>query len=149
MNKYLIELENHLQGKYKKYIINLISNRLNNTPKDTYTESHHIVPRSWGGINNKKNLVILTAREHFLVHAMLPKASVGEKKSKIIYAFMKLCFAKTKNQNRYNSKIYTYKRGSLKTSEETKKRISESVLSNVEEIKRRKESMIDFNKKII
>lgn len=38
---------------------------------DGYTEKHHIIPVSMGGANNKANLVILSARYHFLAHYML------------------------------------------------------------------------------
>ena len=33
-----------------------------------YTERHHIIPRCIGGNNNKENLVLLTAKEHFICH---------------------------------------------------------------------------------
>lgn len=36
-----------------------------------YTENHHIVPKSLGGTNDKSNLILLTAREHFLCHLLL------------------------------------------------------------------------------
>jgi hypothetical protein len=38
-----------------------------------YAEKHHIVPRSLGGGDDPANLVLLTAREHFLAHWMLFK----------------------------------------------------------------------------
>lgn len=37
----------------------------------TYTESHHITPRSEGGSDAPENLVALTAREHFIAHWLL------------------------------------------------------------------------------
>ena len=36
-----------------------------------YSENHHIIPRSEGGLDNKENMVSLTAREHFLAHWLL------------------------------------------------------------------------------
>ncbi len=36
-----------------------------------YFETHHIVPRSEGGTNNKDNLVQLTPREHYISHYLL------------------------------------------------------------------------------
>lgn len=41
--------------------------------KSNYYESHHILPRSLGGGNEKSNLVLLTAREHFIAHKLLVK----------------------------------------------------------------------------
>jgi len=34
---------------------------------------HHIIPRSLGGLNDKINLVNLTAREHYIAHLLLWK----------------------------------------------------------------------------
>lgn len=39
-----------------------------------YYESHHIIPRSEAGDNADENLVLLTAREHFLAHWLLYRA---------------------------------------------------------------------------
>lgn len=36
-----------------------------------YYEVHHIIPKSLGGSNQKTNLAILTAREHFICHWLL------------------------------------------------------------------------------
>ena len=44
-----------------------------------YCEQHHIVPRSLGGLNTKENLVLLTAREHFVAHLLLVKMYLMEK----------------------------------------------------------------------
>ena len=38
-----------------------------------YYESHHIIPKSMGGSNDPDNLVLLTAREHFIAHWLLWK----------------------------------------------------------------------------
>lgn len=53
----------------------LVSKRLNNPIKktDCYCETHHIIPRSEGGIDEKENLVNLTAREHYIAHLLLAK----------------------------------------------------------------------------
>ena len=40
---------------------------------DTYTEKHHIIPRSLGGSNDIDNLVRLTAKQHFICHKLLTK----------------------------------------------------------------------------
>ena len=36
-----------------------------------YTETHHILPKCLGGGNEKRNLVKLTAKEHWLIHQIL------------------------------------------------------------------------------
>lgn len=40
---------------------------------DSYTESHHIVPKCMGGGNAPENLVELTAEEHYVAHQLLVK----------------------------------------------------------------------------
>lgn len=48
--------------------------RLQNRSKLTdYFENHHIVLKSMGGSNKKENLVLLTAKEHYVVHHLLWK----------------------------------------------------------------------------
>ena len=42
-------------------------------PKEVYTETHHIIPKCLGGTNEKSNLTVLTAREHYLVHLILAR----------------------------------------------------------------------------
>lgn len=43
-----------------------LSNRIKS--KENYFEKHHIIPKCLGGDNEKENLVLLTAREHFICH---------------------------------------------------------------------------------
>ena len=53
----------------------LISKRLRNpiTKDDCYCETHHIIPKSEGGLDEPDNLVNLTAREHYVAHLLLAK----------------------------------------------------------------------------
>jgi hypothetical protein len=53
----------------------LIEKRKLNPPSG-YTEKHHIIPRSLGGSNKRANIIILTAREHFIAHYLLFKMQV-------------------------------------------------------------------------
>jgi len=39
----------------------------------TYYENHHIIPRSLGGSDDINNLVLLTAKEHYICHWLLVK----------------------------------------------------------------------------
>lgn len=41
---------------------------------DGYTERHHIVPKSMGGVDDESNMVALTPRLHYLAHYLLWKA---------------------------------------------------------------------------
>ena len=51
--------------------LHLQAERLEERRCGAYYERHHIVPKSHGGSNAKENLILLTAREHFLAHWML------------------------------------------------------------------------------
>ena len=45
----------------------------NKNNSEIYYENHHIVPKWLGGDNSKNNLVLLTAREHYVAHLLLWK----------------------------------------------------------------------------
>ena len=59
---------------YLKVYCNLIRKAENRTPPEGYTEKHHTFPKSIFGKNNR--VVILTAREHYIAHALLEKAFI-------------------------------------------------------------------------
>jgi hypothetical protein len=75
----------YLQNKYTRWYNNII-NRAKSRNLTTYTEKHHIIPKSLGGNNEKNNLVALTAREHFVCHLLLTKMTTGEERHKMISA---------------------------------------------------------------
>lgn len=54
-------------------------------------ERHHIKPRCLGGTNDKKNIVRLTYREHFLAHWLLTKMTSGVAKQKMHLALARMC----------------------------------------------------------
>lgn len=58
-----------------------------NRPADTYTETHHVVPRALGGTDNLENLVELTWREHVHVHWLLTKMTTGNDRAQMEHAF--------------------------------------------------------------
>lgn len=74
--------------------------------KENYYEKHHIVPKSEGGTDTKENLVLLTAREHFIAHWLLYRDQPNIKSR--AYAFWKMCTQHNPKQNRYtpSSRIY-------------------------------------------
>ena len=59
---------------YLKHYCNLIRKAENRTPPEGYTEKHHTFPKSIFGKNNR--VVVLTAREHYIAHALLEKAFI-------------------------------------------------------------------------
>jgi len=90
-------------NKYEKWY-SAITDNAKNRKIDGYTETHHIIPRSLGGLDTSDNLVDLTAREHFVCHWLLTKMYTGEARGKMINA-MYMMQAKGPNQKRYESKI--------------------------------------------
>jgi hypothetical protein len=54
-----------------------------------YYEQHHIQPKSEGGSNQQSNLVLLTAREHFLAHWLLYRAEPALPSR--AHAFWRMC----------------------------------------------------------
>ncbi len=71
-----------------------------------YTERHHIIPRCLNGSDDKENLVVLTAREHFIAHLLLCKMYPNHKGLRL--ALWMMLNVKDKKQQRYipNSRLY-------------------------------------------
>lgn len=92
-----------LTNKYSK-LYNKITSNAKQRIAEGYVETHHIVPQSLGGSNDKNNLVELTAREHFICHWLLIKMTEGEDRSKMLYALQGMK-AENKFQQRYHTKI--------------------------------------------
>lgn len=90
-------------NKYKNWY-NQIVQRAKTRTLDTYTERHHIVPRSLGGSDDTDNLVDLTAKEHFICHWLLVKMHTGINRGKMINALY-MMQGKSTHQKRYTSKI--------------------------------------------
>lgn len=80
--------------------------------EEEYGERHHIVPRSLNGSNSSFNIVKLTAREHFICHALL--AEIYEKGTvewhKMNHAFLMMKAGMSKKPRYFNSRLYEAKR---------------------------------------
>jgi hypothetical protein len=94
--------------------------------KGVYYESHHILPKCMGGDGNVKqwrthpNIVLLTAREHFICHWILHVLYPNNKELQI--SFWVMCNLKNIKQDRYvpSSRIIEYSK--IKMSESRKGR---------------------------
>lgn len=93
---------------YLRIYNEIIEKRKDNIPQKIYTEKHHIIPRCLGGSNAKKNLVKLTAREHYICHYLLWKMYKNTPKElSLLYAFMKMhCTNECHKKRYFNSKLY-------------------------------------------
>lgn len=74
--------------------------------KKIYYEKHHILPKCMNGTNEKSNLVLLTAKEHFLIHKLLIKIYPHIKP--LAAAFWRMC-----NSNRTKVSSSDYEEGRL------------------------------------
>lgn len=98
---------------YKKIYYNIIEHRLANpVNSDVYSESHHIVPKSLGGSDEKSNLVKLTAREHYICHLLL--SEMYEKYTnewyKMNHALLMMNSQSNDQQRYFNNRLYALKR---------------------------------------
>lgn len=74
---------------------------LKNTQNEYY-ESHHIIPKCLGGSNDQSNLIMLTARQHFIAHKLLIKIYPNN-------SLLHHAFAMMASTNRYQNRVYTSK----------------------------------------
>lgn len=88
---------------YKKHYELLIETRKNRVVDiSSYYEKHHIIPRSMGGTDSEDNLILLTAREHFIAHWLLWRIHGNQQ---MAFAFFSMC--KMSNySNKVSSRIY-------------------------------------------
>lgn len=95
---------NNTMNKYETWYA-AITKRGQDRHTDSYTESHHIIPRSLGGSDDPTNITKLTAREHFICHWLLTKIyREGEAHWKMLNA-IRIMRAGNKNQQRYSNRI--------------------------------------------
>lgn len=108
-----------IDNKYTRAYYGIIANRIKNrVPKNSYFESHHIVPESFyatrkrvgpagwlpGNSDARSNLVNLTGREHALCHWLLTKMTSGVALIKCQQAF-DMMSAETLNQGRAMTRL--------------------------------------------
>lgn len=87
---------------YIKHYKSLIETRklLNRSKNDgVYYEKHHIIPKSFGGTDKPANLILLTAKEHYIAHLLLHMARPHSKK----LAYGLWCMCKMSNGIKINS----------------------------------------------
>ncbi len=94
---------------YKK-IYDALVYKAKNRSLNGYYETHHILPRCMNGTNDTNNLVLLTAREHYIAHYLLYKIYKNTEHSyKLICAFRYMT-VDSHGGNRATSKDYDWMR---------------------------------------
>lgn len=95
-----------LDNKYTKCYYAIIYHAKDRNDNIGYTEKHHIIPKCLGGDDRKDNLVVVTAREHFICHRLLPKMTTGRDKHKMLSAIFRMMHS---NQTeRYSGTSHVY-----------------------------------------
>ena len=80
--------------------------------KDQYCETHHIVPRSFGGSDDDSNLVNFTAKEHYVAHKLLVKickskyGTTSDEYKKMVSALFFMTHHSRYNDCKITSKMY-------------------------------------------
>lgn len=72
-----------------------------------YYERHHIMPKCLGGLNTSENLVLLTAKEHYIAHLLLCNIYPGHRG--LVYAKWRMTSCSF-NHMRYKVSARTYEK---------------------------------------
>lgn len=88
-----------IDNKYTKTYFKIIDKYKNSVSISGYSEKHHIIPKSMGGTNDDYNIVVLSAKAHFICHHLLTKMVINRQDQiKMIHAFWRMCHTKTQKQ---------------------------------------------------
>jgi len=121
---------------YQKVYNQIIIAAQNRSHPMSIVERHHIVPKSLGGSNEPSNIVKVTPREHFILHKLLVKMSIGLARRKMINAFCYMAFTRNNKclSRPVSSRDYEYARSICKDgmyTEERNRKISKSRLAKL------------------
>ena len=95
-------------SKYSNWYFAILAHAKDRKPTE-YNEKHHMIPKCLGGSNKRNNIVLLTAREHFVCHWLLTKMVITQKhKYQMFNAFSCMLFRENDSQSRYRvtSKVF-------------------------------------------
>lgn len=98
-----------LPNKYTEWYISIVERALSEGRKKgrgVYYERHHIVPKFMGG-KDTGNIVLLTAKEHFIAHLLLTKMLEDRFKNSAVFAMSKMAFQENDQHKRYNARNFT------------------------------------------
>lgn len=96
-----------------------------------YYEKHHIIPKCLGGTNDNENLVLLTAREHFLCHKLLHKGYPTNRQ--LFYAYDCMTMRVGERDIKLSSKEFQYIK-EMKSKMNDKNSISENCRRRYKEV---------------
>lgn len=85
----LIDGPEFIDNKYRRWYFK-ICDRARERFRIASIERHHVLPKSLGGTRAGSNLVSLTYREHYVVHWLITKFTVGQARKKMCHALWAL-----------------------------------------------------------
>lgn len=141
-----------LDNKYTKVYYKIIHRSLERSHlkerNDGY-QTHHIIPRCFGGTDDSSNLAVLTYKEHRVCHRLLIGMTVGASKHKMMYAY-KLFNAKYDTSPLPSPQIYCTPESYIKMSNTRKangsyKRGKDNIFSTPEIVEQVRKRMIENN----
>lgn len=92
-------------NKYSQWYFQLMDRSFTRT-LEGYTEKHHIIPKCLGGANERTNIAVLTAREHYIAHLLLTKMSDDHR---LKFGFVAMTRINGRHERGYRITSYGYK----------------------------------------
>jgi hypothetical protein len=141
-----------LDNKYTKIYYRIIAfarERNYSKERNDGFQTHHILPRCFGGTNASHNLVVLTYKEHRVCHRLLIGMTDGTNKHKMMYAY-KLFNKHYDTSHLPSPQIYCTTESYVKMSNTRKikgsyKHGKENIFSTPEIVEQVRQRMIDNN----
>lgn len=81
--------------------------------KSLYYEGHHILPKSLGGSNKKANMVLLTGKEHYIVHLLLIRMVQPHDIYKMVHAIVRFSVKAARKYETLRKTISNYSKGEM------------------------------------
>lgn len=97
--------KDYILKRYVKFI-----NNCKNINFNCYTETHHIIPRSFNGSNDSSNLIKLGARHHYVAHLLLARATGSPKMINALHRMVHSLKGDVQRNYKINSRVYAYLR---------------------------------------
>ena len=141
-----------LDNKYTKVYYKIIarsSERNHLKERHDGFQTHHIIPRCFGGTDDSSNLAVLTYKEHRVCHRLLIGMTTGADKYKMMYAY-KLFNAQYDSASWQSPQIYCTPESYVKMSATRKargsyKRGKDNIFSSPEIVEQVRKRMIEHN----
>jgi AraC-like DNA-binding protein len=141
-----------LDNKYTKTYYKIINHAVERSQlkqRNDGCQTHHIIPRCFGGTDDPANLAVLTYKEHRVCHRLLIGMTTGADKYKMMYAY-KLFNARYDSLSWQSPQIYCTPESYAKMSATRKargsyKRGKDNIFSSPEIVEQVRKRMVENN----